>query len=149
MKKTTIFATILSAATLTAASAGLAAEMVPGPDFGASAQLWTAPAMPGEPILWMPSGSTDPRARSNAVAKPSSSPYSAAPPSAIGMNLIAAQGDTIGTVVGVAGKDVIASVGTHDVALSWPQLKPTGTGNAMQLQTTLSKDQVRALPEFK
>ena len=149
MKKSTIFATILSAATLAVASAGLAAGPAPGSNGGADTELWTAPAVAGQPILWMPSGSTDPRAHSIAKAKPSPSPYSLAPPTAIGMDLISAQGESIGKVVGIAGIEVIASVGTHDVALSWPQLRPTGAGDAMKLQTTLSKDQVRTLPQFK
>ena len=105
-------------------------------------------------ILWMPSGSTDPRAHSAAIERPSPSPYSA-PPSAIGMEVINARGDTIGVVDRIVGSVVTAStssslgVATHDVALSWPQLRPTESCEAMQLQTTLSNDQLRDLPEFK
>jgi|GEM_PF-5506102 hypothetical protein len=151
MKKSTIFATILSAATLAVAGAGLAAEQVPGADGGASTMLWTAPVAPGQPVLWMPSGSTDPRAHSNAKAKPSSSPYTVSPASAIGLDVITAQGDVIGEVDSVAGSQVIVSLGagSHDVALLWPQLRPTGANETLQLQTTLSKEQVRTLPEFK
>lgn len=155
MKKSTIFATILSAATITMAGAALAADATSDANGGARTLHWTPPAELGQPILWMPSGSTDPRAHSAAIERPSPSPYSAAPPSAIGMDVINAQGDTIGHVDRIVGSTVIAStssflgVGTHDVALSWSQLRPTESGEAMQLQTTLSNDQFRGLPEFK
>ena len=155
MKKSTILATILSAATLTMAGAALAADPVSYTNGGARTLHWTPPAAPSQPILWMPSGSTDPRAHSAAIERPSSSPYSATPPSAIGMEVINARGDTIGVVDRIVGSVVIASTssflgfGTHEVALSWPQLRPTESGEAMQLQTTLSNDQLRDLPEFK
>ena len=155
MKKITTFATILGAATLAVTGAALAAEAVPGSDGGASTLLWTAPAVPSQPIQWMPSGSTDPRAHSLAMAKPSSSPYTVSPPSAIGMDVVTVQGETIGEVDGMAGSRVVVStdnqlgIGTHDVVLSWPQLRPIGTGDAVKLQTTLSKDEFRTLPEFK
>ncbi len=155
MKKITMFATILGAAILAVTGATLAAEAVPGADGGASTLLWTAPAVPSQPIQWMPSGSTDPRAHSLAMAKPSSSPYTVSPASAIGMDVITAQGDTIGEVDKIAGGQVIVStgsllgVGPHDVAVWGPLLRPTGTGDALKLQTTLSRDEVRVLPEFK
>jgi hypothetical protein len=155
MKKTTILATILGAATLTLAGAALAAEPMPGTDGGASTLLWTAPVAPGQPVQWMPSGSTDPRADSIAVAKPSSAPYTDSPASAIGMDVITADGTTIGEVDSIAGSQVIVSVGsqlgvgTHDVVLYWPQLRPTGTGDALKLQTTLTGAELRALPQFK
>lgn len=155
MKKITMFATILGAATLAVTGAALAAEAVPGADGGASSTLWTAPVAPGQPILWMPSGSTDPRAHSVAQAKPSSAPYTVAPASAIGMDVITAEGNVIGEVDRVDGSQIIVTtgsqlgVGTHDVALYWPQLRPTGSGDALKLQTTLTSAEVRTLPEIK
>ncbi|MBE0530435.1 MAG: hypothetical protein IH626_06365 [Rhodospirillales bacterium] len=155
MKKTTMFATILGAATLTLAGAALAAEAVPGADGGASTLLWTAPVAPGQPVQWMPSGSTDPRADSIAMAKPSSAPYTESPASAIGMEVITADGATIGEIDSIAGSQIVVSVGsqlgvgTHDVVLYWPQLRPVGTGDDMKLQTTLTSAEIRALPQFK
>ncbi len=154
MKKITMFATILGAATLAVTGAALSAE-VPGADGGASTLLWTAPVAPGQAVQWMPSGSTDPRAHSIAQAKPSSSPYTVSPATAIGMDVISANGDVIGEVDSVAGSQIIVKtdrqlgVGTHDVALTWPQLRPTGAGEALKLQTTLNRDEVRTLPEYK
>lgn len=153
MKKITMFATILGAATLAVTGAALAAE-VPGADGGASSTLWTAPVAPGEPVMWMPSGSTDPRAHSIAQARPSSAPYTVTPASAIGMDVITADGNVIGEVDRVEGSQIIVKtgnqlgVGTHDVALTWPQLRPTGSGAALKLQTTLTSAELRTLPEI-
>ena len=77
------------------------------------------------------------------------------PESVVGKTIVNAEGDKIGEVTKIAGDQVIVSVGgflgigTHDVALSWNQLKTTGSGDDMKLETTLTKDELKNMPEYK
>lgn len=73
----------------------------------------------------------------------------------VGKEVVNAQGDKIGTVSKIDGSNVIVSVGgflgigSHDVSLAWNQLSLSGTGDQAKLQTSLTKDELKAMPEYK
>jgi hypothetical protein len=78
------------------------------------------------------------------------------PPSFIvGKDVVNAQGDKIGTVEKIEGNNVIVSVGgflgigSHDVSVAWNQLSMSGTGDQAKLKTSLTKDELKAMPEYK
>jgi sporulation protein YlmC with PRC-barrel domain len=86
----------------------------------------------------------------------SSKAAAAMPPANVaGKNVINATGDEIGKVSKIVGGLVIVEVGgflgigTHDVAVDWSQLQATGIGDDMKLKTTLTKDEIKGLPEYK
>jgi hypothetical protein len=77
------------------------------------------------------------------------------PASIVGKDVVNAAGDKIGSVTKIDGNQVIVSVGgflgigSHDVALAWNQLSLSGSGNQQKLETALSKDELKAMPEYK
>ena len=84
------------------------------------------------------------------------SPSSSAPPGfVVGKSVTNAQGDKIGTVSKIEGNNVIISVGgflgigSHDVSVPWSQLTLSGTGDDAKLQTALTRDELKAMPEYK
>ncbi|MBE0531757.1 MAG: PRC-barrel domain-containing protein [Rhodospirillales bacterium] len=148
MKKHTIVGTILSA-TIIAVTGVALAQQQPAADSGTTGSgaggmmNQAAPMMPG----------AEPRMLSPGV---SSQAASAMPPANVaGKNVINATGDEIGKVSKIVGNLVIVEVGgflgigTHDVAVDWSQLQATGIGDDMKLKTTLTKDEIKALPEYK
>src|SRR6185295_18687039 len=72
----------------------------------------------------------------------------------VGKAVTNAAGDKIGTVDKIDGNNVIVSVGgflgigSHDVSLPFSQLTLTGTGDDAKLQTALSRDELKAMPEY-
>jgi hypothetical protein len=77
------------------------------------------------------------------------------PQTIVGKNVVNTKGDTIGEVKSVKGDQVIVSVGgflgigSRDVALNWNELTMTGSGDSAKLQTTMTKDELKNLPEYK
>jgi hypothetical protein len=77
------------------------------------------------------------------------------PQTIVGKNVVNTKGDTIGEVKSVKGDQVIVSVGgflgigSRDVALNWNELTMTGSGDNAKLQTTMTKDELKNLPEYK
>jgi hypothetical protein len=77
------------------------------------------------------------------------------PQSIVGKNVVNTKGDTIGEIKSVKGDQVIVSVGgflgigSRDVALNWNELTMTGSGDNAKLQTTMTKDELKNLPEYK
>ena len=142
MKKDILFRALLTAAIVTVTGAALAAgpQVAMGPDTGGSGtngmKTQAAPATPG--------------------AQPTVAAQPALPPeSVVGKDVTNADGDSIGKVSKISGDQVIVSVGgflgigTHEVALNWNQLTATGSGDDMKLQTALTKDELKNLPEYK
>jgi len=77
------------------------------------------------------------------------------PASIVGKDVVNAAGDKVGSVSKIDGNQVIVSVGgflgigSHDVALAWNQLNLSGSGDQQKLETSLSKDELKAMPEYK
>jgi hypothetical protein len=73
----------------------------------------------------------------------------------MGKSVLNTEGEKIGTVSKIDGDNVIVSVGgflgigSHDVALPWSQLRLSGTGDDARLQTALTKEELKAMPEYK
>jgi hypothetical protein len=71
-----------------------------------------------------------------------------------GKDVLNMEGDKIGQVEAIAGDALIVSVGgflgigERKVALSRGNVNITGAGDAVKIQTTMTKDQLRALPEY-
>lgn len=130
MKKHTLLGTILSAALITAGGLAMA-QQSPG----------AGPASPA-----MPSGPSSGMAGSSMMA-PSQE--------VVGRNVVNAQGEEIGEISAVMGNRVIVEVGgflgigAREVALDWDKITPTGMGDDMKLQTTLTKKELEAMPEYK
>jgi len=77
------------------------------------------------------------------------------PQAVIGKDVTNVMGETIGKVTKIDGEQVIVAVGgflglgAYDVALDWSQFKTSGDGDDIKLQTTLSKDQLKKMQEYK
>jgi hypothetical protein len=75
--------------------------------------------------------------------------------SVIGREVVNAEGDAVGEVSAIAGDSVIVEVGgflgmgKHGVALEWADLTPSGSGEDMTLQTTLTEEQIENLPKYE
>ncbi len=73
----------------------------------------------------------------------------------VGKTVINTDGDKIGEVSKIIDDQVVVSVGgflgigSHDVALNWKELKTTGSGDDMKLETALTKDELKNMPEYK
>jgi hypothetical protein len=84
-----------------------------------------------------------------------SSPSSSPPAFIVGKSVTNAQGDKIGTVSKIDGNNVVVSVGgflgigSHDVAVPWSQLTLAGAGDEAKLQTALTRDELKAMPEYQ
>jgi hypothetical protein len=101
------------------------------------------PSRPG-PDMGAPGGASQPS------AKP------AIPPSSIiDKDVVDTQGEKLGEVAHVVGGNVIVSVGgflgigSRDVVVPWSQLTMIGSGDDAKLETTLGKEQLRQLPEYR
>jgi hypothetical protein len=162
MKKRTLFGAILSTALITVAGAALAAGPQSGTDSDTSGSApggimnQQAPATQGTMPSAMPTeGATMPGAMPPDTLRKADTQPALPPESVVGKTVINAEGDEIGEVASIFGDQVIVSVGgflgvgTHDVALDWKQLKATGTGDDMKLETTLTKDELKSMPEHK
>lgn len=73
----------------------------------------------------------------------------------VGKDVVNAKGEKIGEVDSIDGNMVIVGVGgflgigEHDVALSADQITRTGTGKNAKLKVNLTKDRLKAMPEYK
>ncbi|MDX9861868.1 MAG: PRC-barrel domain-containing protein [Rhodospirillales bacterium] len=155
MKKQTLFGTLLSAAIITVSGVAIAQQSGAGAGTGQMPNQ-AAPMTPG-------SGSSDtmPRKSGDMTAPSSNMPGQAASPSAmppetvVGKSVVNAEGEEIGEISKIAGNQVIVEVGgflgigARDVALDWSQVSSTGMGDDMKLQTTLTKEELEAMPEYK
>jgi hypothetical protein len=71
-----------------------------------------------------------------------------------GKDVLNMEGDKIGQIEAIAGDALIVSVGgflgigERKVALSRGNVNITGVGDAVKIQTTMTKDQLRGLPEY-
>jgi hypothetical protein len=129
MKKHTLLGTILAATIVAAGSLALAqAQQTPG----------AKPMMPG--------GDAGAMAPSTTMAQPSEM--------VVGKSVTNVEGEDIGKISAIEGNMVIVEVGgflgigARDVALDWSQITPTGMGDDMKLQTTLTKAELEAMPEY-
>lgn len=144
MRKTLLVQSALSAAMLTFAGTALAAD----------------PAQPGRadgvrneaPAEIDRTRNTD----INTPGMPNDAAKPTAPPNSIvGLNVVNAEGEEIGEVAGVDGSKVIVSVGgflglgAHDVALEWDELEMTGNGADAKLQTAMTKEQLKGMPQYE
>ncbi len=165
MKRNTLFGTIVSAAILTAGSIAMAQQSpgggsgaggAAGPGGTAPMPSQAAPTTPGSSGsgagTMSPSSPTTPRPDMSTQAP---SMTGSPPESVVGKSVTNAAGEDIGEISAVIGNQVVVEVGgflgigARDVALDWSQITPTGTGNDMKLQTTLTKDELQAMPEYK
>jgi len=70
-----------------------------------------------------------------------------------GKDVVNVEGDTIGEVKGIQGDSLVVSVGgflgigARDVALSRSQVSVTGVGDDQKIVTSLTKDELKAMPE--
>jgi hypothetical protein len=73
----------------------------------------------------------------------------------VGKSVLNTQGEKIGSVSKIVGDDVIVSIGgflgigSHDVLLPWHQLRLSGIGDDAKLQTALTKEELKAMPEYE
>lgn len=154
MKKQTFMGTILSAAIVTAGGIALAQQSGTGtPGSGAgSVPNQAAPMKPGDsgssPMTQQsPGGAGAPSSMSSQAAMP--------PETAVGKSVVNANGEELGEISKIVGNQVIVGVGgflgigSRDVALDWSKITPTGMGDDMKLQTTLTKEELEAMPEYK
>jgi hypothetical protein len=109
-----------------------------------------SPSSPG-------SGATSPGASPSSPGASSSSPGMGKAVSAEwkGKDLVDSTGDKIGEIKDVQGEKVIVSVGgflgigQKDVEMSGDRLNATGSGSDLKVQTTMTKDQIKDLPEHR
>ena len=72
-----------------------------------------------------------------------------------GKDLVDSTGDKIGEIKDVQGQNVIVSVGgflgigAKEVQMSRDRLNAVGAGPDLKVQTTMTKDQIKDLPEHK
>ncbi|MEX0694020.1 MAG: hypothetical protein WD075_06225, partial [Rhodospirillales bacterium] len=77
------------------------------------------------------------------------------PQTVIGKDVTNTMGDVIGEVTKIDGEQVIVAVGgflgvgAYDVALNWDQFTTKGDGDDIELKTSLSKDALKKMPEYK
>lgn len=70
-----------------------------------------------------------------------------------GKDVVNLEGDTIGEVKGIQGDNLVVSVGgflgigARTVALSRSQVSVTGVGDDQKIVTSLTKDELKAMPE--
>ena len=160
MKKHTISGTILSAALITMGGVALAQQSGAGTGTGAGQMPnQAAPMTPGAgdtgttgaPGTTTQSPGSDMTAPSMGQAD---SPLTSPPETVVGKSIVNADGDEIGEVSKIVGDQVIVEVGgflgigARDVAVSWSQIQPTGMGDDMELRTTLTKEELEAMPEY-
>ena len=129
--------------------------------FGGAALAQSSTTSPsnGSPSTETPSATPSTGAGSGASMKSgagTSAEKPATPPeSIVGKNVVNTKGDTIGEVKAIHGDQVIVSVGgflgmgSRDVALNWNELTMTGSGENAKLQTAMTKDELKNLPEYK
>jgi len=146
----------VGSAALLAASAAAYAELAP-----AHIQLAQAPG--GAPST--PGSSPGTRDSSPPSASPSAPGTMGAPaekmeesPASLrgleGKDVLNMEGDKIGQVEAIAGDTLIVStggflgIGERKVALSRSNVNVTGAGDTMKVQTTMTRDQFKALPEY-
>jgi len=136
MKK--LLHTALSAGMITLAGAAFAQTSSPGSSDSPSGSGTMEQA---------PSGTTSPGASSDTMSPP--------PADVVGKDIKDAKGEDIGEIEKVEGDTVIVGVGgflglgERKVALPWNQLTMTGTGEDAMITTSMTKDQLKALPEYK
>lgn len=172
MKKHTLLGTILSAALITAGSMAMAQQSGTGTGSsggsgagGAAGPRGTAPIQEQSPSTPGGSGagtmapSASPSSPSGSMAAPSTgmSGSSVMAPSEdlVGKDVVNAQGEEIGEISAVMGNQVIVEVGgflgigAREVAVDWEKITTTGAGDDLKLQTTLTKAELEAMPEYK
>lgn len=147
--QTNILRTALSAVAMTVAGMAMAA----GPQTdrqptGAYAIAQSSTTQPAEPAGRASPGGTG-------MTGPSAAKPEVPPDEAVGKDVINGKGDKIGEVSRIVGDQVIVSVGgflglgAREVALPWRNLTAMGSGEKMKLQTALSKDDLKEMPEYK
>jgi hypothetical protein len=141
MKKHTLLGTILAATIVAAGSVALAqAQQTPGAAPG-------SPATPGTETMPKEAKPMTPGGAAGAMSQPAEE--------VVGKSVTNVEGEDIGKISEIVGSQVIVAVGgflgigARDVALDWSQITPTGMGDEMKLQTTLTKAELEAMPEYK
>jgi hypothetical protein len=118
------------------------------------------PGSPTRPQSDTGSPGASPSAPGAGAASPGASPTSPGVGAASaaewkGKPLVDSSGDKIGEVKDVQGQNVIVStggflgMGSKDVQISRDRLTVSGSGNDMKLQTSMTKEQIKDLPEHK
>jgi len=149
--RTRIFMAVGAAALL--AAAGLAAaDVVP-----VQVQLAQAPGgAPSSPTRETMPPAASPNAPGGALGAPPEK-MEESPASLRGLegrDVLSIEGDKIGRVETVAGDALIVStggflgIGERKVALPRTNVNVSGTGDATKVQTTMTQDQLKALPEY-
>jgi len=144
-------ALLATAAALLLATAGAATAQTspPGSAPGSSSPQMNSPASP----------SLDSTTRPSQDMNAPSSPMGAIAPSRLspdlkGKDLLGADGNKIGSIEDVAGDKLIVGVGgflgigERKVALAQNQVTVTGSGNDLKATTSLTRDEIKALPEY-
>ncbi len=77
------------------------------------------------------------------------------PKTIVGKDVVNTKGEKIGEVEKISGDQVVVSsggflgIGSHDVAIPWSQVTMVGTGDDAKLELSLSKDELKQMPEYK
>ncbi|MPY70752.1 MAG: hypothetical protein GEU92_11760 [Alphaproteobacteria bacterium] len=138
MKK--IMQTALSVGMMALAGAAFAQTSAPSP--GGSS---------GDTTQQSPSGTAPGASGAGAPSGTMSSP----PADVVGKDIKDAKGDDIGEIEKVEGDTVIVGVGgflglgQRKVALPWKELTMSGAGDDATITTSMTKDQLKTLPEYK
>lgn len=160
MKKQTLFGTFLSAAIITVGGVAMAQQSgtgagTTGSDAGKMPNQ-AAPVTPGTGSSdTMPQKSGDMTTPSSGMPGQAASPSAMPPETVVGKSIVNAEGEEIGEISKIVGNQVIVEVGgflgigARDVAIDWSQVSTTGMGDEMKLQTTLTKEELEAMPEYK
>jgi len=125
-----------------------------GDDDKAPSTLGSGAASPGETVP-PPGGAIMPSTPTDRPGAEQLNKKGHPPGFIVGKPLLNPQGDKIGTVSKIEGDNVIVSVGgflgigSHDVSLAWNQLRLSGMGDNAKLWTTLTQDELKALPEYE
>ncbi len=105
-------------------------------------------------------GTADENAKSGAAANGAANTEMSAKPttppnSVVGKDVVNAKGEKIGEVSKISGDQIIVSsggflgIGTHDVAIPWSRFTMQGTGDKEKLEVSMTKDELKQMPEYK
>jgi hypothetical protein len=142
MKNNKQLGSLLGVAILMAASSAFAANNQPGTTEGST----STPSV----VLTATPVKSD-------VAKPDGTAmrHMLPPEAVVGKDVTNTMGETIGKVTKIDGEKVVVAVGgflglgAYDVALDWSQFTTSGEDDDIKLQTSMSKDQLKKMPEYK
>ncbi len=134
------------------AGAGAHAGVNNGPSAGANADVGTGGKAGANAQL----NSKDEGTNSATAPDTAMSGKPATPPkSIVGKDVVNTKGEKVGEVSKLSGDQVIVSsggflgIGAHDVAIPWSQVTMQGAGDKAKLQISMTKDELKQMPEYK